>query len=192
MFAPPVAKAQTKTPTSSAPPSRRTTARGPAPPALTKGEASPDSSWDFSAIPIFPPNRASQTDPPARREARPLPGIIQTKLKVSNVDDPLEREADEAAEQVMRMPDPKIAPTATPPHISRKCEACKEEKGEMQGKAAGTVASELDQAPAIVHEMLRSPGQPLHPTTRAFFEPRLGSDFSRVRVHTDTAAAESA
>jgi len=43
-----------------------------------------------------------------------------------------------------------------------------------------------------VHEVLNSPGQPLDPATRNFFEPRFGHDFSRVRVHTDDRAAESA
>lgn len=43
-----------------------------------------------------------------------------------------------------------------------------------------------------MHEVLHSPGQPLDAETRAFFEPRFGHDFSRVRVHTDVKAAESA
>jgi hypothetical protein len=46
--------------------------------------------------------------------------------------------------------------------------------------------------PPIVHEVLHSPGQPLDATSRAFMEPRFGHDFSRVRVHTDERAAESA
>lgn len=46
--------------------------------------------------------------------------------------------------------------------------------------------------PPIVHEVLRSPGQPLDSATRAFMEPRFGHDFSRVRVHADARAAESA
>jgi hypothetical protein len=45
--------------------------------------------------------------------------------------------------------------------------------------------------PPIVHEVLRSPGQPLDSSTRAFMEPRFGHDFSQVRVHTDIQAAES-
>jgi hypothetical protein len=45
--------------------------------------------------------------------------------------------------------------------------------------------------PPIVHEVLRSPGQPLEPATRAFMEPRFGHDFSQVRVHADARAAES-
>lgn len=47
-------------------------------------------------------------------------------------------------------------------------------------------------APPIVHEVLRSPGQPLDTSTRSFMEPRFGYDFSAVRVHTDARAAESA
>jgi len=47
-------------------------------------------------------------------------------------------------------------------------------------------------APPIVHEVLHSPGSPLDAATRAFFEPGFGHDFSRVRVHTDSKAAESA
>lgn len=46
--------------------------------------------------------------------------------------------------------------------------------------------------PPIVREVLNSPGRPLDNPTRAFFERRFGHDFSRVRVHTDALAAESA
>jgi hypothetical protein len=45
--------------------------------------------------------------------------------------------------------------------------------------------------PPIVYEVLRSPGQPLDPATRAFMEPRFGHDFGQVRVHTDERAAQS-
>jgi len=44
----------------------------------------------------------------------------------------------------------------------------------------------------LTHEVLGSPGQPLPATTRAFFEPRFGFDFPRVRIHSDEAAARSA
>jgi len=46
--------------------------------------------------------------------------------------------------------------------------------------------------PPVVHEVLRSPGQPLDLKTRGFMESRFGHDFSQVRVHTDGKAAESA
>ena len=53
-------------------------------------------------------------------------------------------------------------------------------------------SSPVNAVPPIVHEVLRSPGQPLDAQTRAFMEPRFGHDFSGVRVHTDARAAESA
>jgi uncharacterized protein DUF4157 len=47
--------------------------------------------------------------------------------------------------------------------------------------------------PPIIHEVLRSPGQPLDATMRTFMEPRFGHDFSQVRLHhTDAKGAESA
>lgn len=60
----------------------------------------------------------------------------------------------------------------------------------MQRSAMGSARSAF--APRVVHDVLRSPGQPLDSNTRAFFEPRFGHDFSNVRVHTDGKAAESA
>src|SRR5262245_4986435 len=47
-------------------------------------------------------------------------------------------------------------------------------------------------APPSVDEVVRSSGQPLDAETRKTMESRFGHDFSRVRVHTDERAAESA
>jgi hypothetical protein len=47
-------------------------------------------------------------------------------------------------------------------------------------------------APPVAQEVVRSPGQPLDAVTRASLEPWFGRDFSRVRVHTDHAAEQSA
>lgn len=44
--------------------------------------------------------------------------------------------------------------------------------------------SESSEVPPIVHEVLRSPGQPLDLATRTFMESRFGHDFGQVRVHT--------
>ncbi len=46
--------------------------------------------------------------------------------------------------------------------------------------------------PSIVHEVLRSPGRPLDPSTRAYMEPRFQYNFGSVRVHDSAQAAESA
>lgn len=45
---------------------------------------------------------------------------------------------------------------------------------------------------ASVHEVVGRPGQALDRSTRAFMESRFGHDFSRVRVHTDSRASDSA
>jgi hypothetical protein len=47
-------------------------------------------------------------------------------------------------------------------------------------------------APRIVHDVVRSAGRPLESGIRGEMEVRLGHDFSRVRVHTDARAADSA
>ncbi|HJQ31253.1 MAG TPA: DUF4157 domain-containing protein [Pyrinomonadaceae bacterium] len=47
-------------------------------------------------------------------------------------------------------------------------------------------------APPVVHEVLDMSGHPLDSATRGVMESRFGHDFSRVRVHTDKKAAESA
>jgi hypothetical protein len=49
-----------------------------------------------------------------------------------------------------------------------------------------------EQAPEIVSKVLQSPGQPLDSAARALFEPRFGHDFSKVRIHADARASESA
>jgi hypothetical protein len=50
----------------------------------------------------------------------------------------------------------------------------------------------LAEAAGLVDDVLRSPGQPLDAMTRFFFDSRFGHDFSRVRVHTNAKATESA
>jgi len=70
------------------------------------------------------------------------------------------------------------------------CAECKKKKAALQRQALAN--SEPGSAPPIVHDVLRSPGKPLDAATRAFFEPRFGHDFSKVRVHDNARAAESA
>jgi outer membrane protein OmpA-like peptidoglycan-associated protein len=144
--------------------------------------------------------------------ALPFRGVIQPKLEIGAVNDPLEAEADRVAEQVMRMPDP--ARRATPSEgnvVWRKCVACEEnvsgqkcaaceaeEKKQeppvkLSGKDSdGAAALDGTAAPPIVQEVLRSPGQPLATQDLVFFGPRFGFDLSRVRIHTGHTAAESA
>jgi hypothetical protein len=58
--------------------------------------------------------------------------------------------------------------------------------------ARSALSEQPIEAPPIVHDVLRSPGQPLDPSTRALMEPRFGHDFSQIRVHADAQASDSA
>jgi hypothetical protein len=159
---------------------------------MTAREAPRGPSWDFSKIPVFPPDRAYQPHPSSPLAATPLPGAIQAKLAVGQINDPLEHEADRVADQVMRMSNPTPSIATAPPQINRKCTACEEEEtSTLQTKSTAT-AKPVGGAPPVVHEVLRSPGQPLDGSTRAYFEPRFAQDFGKVRVHTGAAAEQSA
>lgn len=71
------------------------------------------------------------------------------------------------------------------------CEACrKQRKGTLQRAAVNTAV--LDQAPPIVYEALRGPGQPLDTATRDFMEPRFGYDFSQVSTRAQGGASATA
>jgi hypothetical protein len=112
----------------------------------------------------------------------------------------------QAAPQLQRTPRPSApaSPAFTPARsvlLQRKCacggtagaggecEECKKKKM-LQRRAANTHF--VSSVPPIVHNVLSSSGRPLDVGTRGFMEPRLGHDFSQVRVHDDARAAESA
>lgn len=106
---------------------------------------------------------------------RPLPAaqgsgtisLIQPKLTISQPGDLYEQEADRVADQVMGTP--------------------------SVAKAANTgETSQMSTAPESGISGLFGKGQALPDAVRTYFEPRLGSEFSRVRIHTDGPAAESA
>ncbi len=69
------------------------------------------------------------------------------------------------------------------------CAECKKKEPDLQRKATSADAPAV---PAIVHDVLRSPGQPLDRGTRAVMESGFGHDFSAVRIHNDAQAAKSA
>lgn len=112
--------------------------------------------WDFGKIPLFSPDRPSRPQPPSTLPATPLPGGMQAKPVAGQANDPPEHEANTVADQVKGM----RVPAAAAPRA-------------------------LTEAPSVVRDVLRTPGQPLDPATRADFEPRFGHDFSHVRIHTD-------
>lgn len=140
--------------------------------------ASLRSEHDFSRIPLHPP----------------AAGVMPAKLAMNRPGDSYEHEADRIAENVMRAPGPQLQRAC---HCGGRCPKCHEEQPNRQPPSLQTNrihASDIGQiaAPPIVHEVLRSPGQPLDPAARVFMEPHFGYDFSGVRVHTGAAAEKSA
>ena len=99
---------------------------------------------------------------------------------------------------------PAVRPAAKParcacggtPGPDGECAACRTKRLRKQAAARPPVVAESPGRPAarppVVAESLGGPGRPLDGATRDFFEPRLGSDLSRVRVHTGERAAASA
>jgi len=85
---------------------------------------------------------------------------------------------------------------STGPLLQRKCGcggtcgSCGSKDELKRSARADTRAG--DSAPPIVHDVLRSSGEPLDRSARSFFEPKFGRDFSNVRVHRDSMAAASA
>jgi hypothetical protein len=104
---------------------------------------------DFATLPVLSATR--------------LP--LQKKSAVGSTADPHEREADQAAQQVLNGQErPRIGP--------------------FQG--------EREVAPPSVSRVLNMPGRALGPGVRADMERGFGHDFSRVRVHADASAHQSA
>ena len=143
------------------------------------------SAQPFAApVSVFGERSASrhQHQLPAQPSAIPVNAAphlpLQRKLAVGSVNDPLETEADAMAARVLS--DEHVAASAasaTPAALHR--------------KASSTAVPSVE-APASVHQALRSPGEPLDTATRSSLEPRFGRDLSQVRVHTDSLAAQSA
>ena len=119
---------------------------------------------------------------PAARLGAPAP----TRLQVGPADDPSERVADAAADRVMG------AIHDAAPEAPAALEKGEDVLWRQPDAAGGPAPAAGSAAPAVVHQALRSPGQPLDPATRALVEPGLGRDFGDVRVHTDSSAAASA
>jgi|GEM_PF-4449364 len=184
MFAPPIAKAQTKAVANS------NSKQGPTHSTRRAGRGV---SWDFSKIPIFPSDRTTPVQGRPSLNTPSLPGVLQPKLAVGDINDPFEHEADRVAERVMRMLDHEAPTASSSQKISRKYITCENEKSSLRAKPVEkSVARGGREAPGIVHDVIGSSGQPLDLSARAMLEPRFGHDFSRVRIHTGKLAANSA
>jgi hypothetical protein len=142
--------------------------------------------------------------PAAKRKA---PSPPARSLRIVDATDASEREADRVANEIMSSSPARLHWSLSEVRIGAplqrkcdcgsgsatgECEACKKKEEEQKVQRKASPAGAPAFAPPIVHNVLNSPGQPLDRATRGFFEPRLGSDLGRVRVHFDARAADSA
>jgi hypothetical protein len=133
-------------------------------------------------------------------------GSIQTKLKINKPNNKYEQEADRAADKVMRMPKPKrsfvnghsslVQWQAVEEKEAGRTKRLQRQESEEEETAQSKGASLQPQTASSTVESgiqsLKGGGQPLPESTRSFFEARFGSDFSRVRVHTNSQAVGTA
>lgn len=126
----------------------------------------------------------------------------KSRINISQPNDPAEIEADQIADKVMRIPVGDIQPVAShlsaPDIVHRACDVCEDEEAvtEALQRKEGVVAAAPDPPPGdpppSIQQVIRSGGRLLDADTRSFFERRLGYDLSGVRIHTDSAAGQSA
>jgi len=122
---------------------------------------------------------ATAQDEGSRRVSGP------SAYKLSTPGDSSEIEADRVANEVMRMPDESVSRLQVQRAVEgsavhRTCASCAANESET-----GDLSS-------LVSRGVSDGGQALDETTREFMESRFGHDFSRVRVHSGGAAADSA
>ena len=140
----------------------------------------------YRMAPTLQAQRAHVRGTLGRHAAQPAP-LIQAKLRVGAVDDPLEHEADRVADRVMRMPEPAVQRAC--------CAGCA-----SGGACDDKVQREAAPGPVLPHggrvdsALVSSlgPGRPLPTAERAFFEPRFGADLSAVRLHSGPQAGTAA
>ena len=149
------------------------------------------------------------------------PSVPSSALRISQPGDAFEQEADRVAEHVMRMPGPvepagagssiqllqpgpDIDPEASSA-LMRKglrggpCESSPDETAEQEDEETAVMAKRDGSGPSSATPTLvsrlrqsREGGAALPASTRGFMEARFGFDFSHVRVHADSNAADMA
>ncbi len=99
-------------------------------------------SWNFSGVPAFAADRGLRTTSSPRPTGLTSAPVIHAKLAVGSVDDPLEREADEVADKVMRTaatPTPGSAAATSP----QRCAACAAKHADVGSQPAAVDGSTI-------------------------------------------------
>ncbi|MCK5013334.1 MAG: DUF4157 domain-containing protein [Candidatus Omnitrophica bacterium] len=116
-------------------------------------------------------------------QPKPLASQITPLLQVQRQEEPEEEE-----ETLQAKP---LAGQITP-LVQRQVEPEEEEEEELQAKATSGRISVVNSNLESYIQSFKGGGQPLSENDRAFFEQSFSTDFSQVRMHTDTRAGESA
>ena len=115
---------------------------------------------------------------------------LQAKPLAAQITPLIQRQVEPEEEEEEEPVQAKLADGA---QVQRQEEEPEEEEEEpVQTKQTGGQTSQAGPGLQAQIRALRGGGQPLSPSTRDFFEPRFGYDFSQVRVHNDARAAEIA
>jgi hypothetical protein len=114
--------------------------------------------------------------------------LIQTKPLAEQITPLIQRQVEEEEEEELIQT--KALSEQITPLVQR--QEGEEEEEEIQTKPLPSQTSEVVSDVETRINSIRGGGQPLPGSTRAFFEPRFGRDFSQVRVHTGAQVAESA
>ena len=171
-----------------------------------RGKANDSSESNLQAD-IVDPSRSVATTPHSGEQEQNQP--IQAKLTVGTPGDKYEQEADKVAASVMTMPDEAIKQQSPPqeekeeiqrqplansitPLVQRQMEAEENEIQMKQGVRRSAIDGNAEASPSIESRLASASGggSPLPKDVRAFMEPRFGTDFSAVRVHTDSSAVQ--
>ncbi len=134
------------------------------------------------------------------------PVVVQKKLEIGEADDYFEIEADRIADKVVAMPDSmSITPPINNPSIGlqRKCAHCEEEERIQRKELSSSITPLIQRSqktprptnitsPEITSKINnnRGSGSLMDTSTKGFMENRFGTDFSGVRIHTDSTAAQ--
>jgi len=134
-------------------------------------------------------------EPQVRRQAEEEEELIQPKPLAEHITPLVQRQVEEEEEEEEEKLQAKELPGQTPSVTANeglRRQPEEEEEEMLQAKDLPGQTSEVTPNLETRINAIRGGGQPLPVSTRAFFERQFGYDFSRVRIHTDSNAAEMA
>jgi hypothetical protein len=149
----------------------------------------------------------SQNATPTTNKKNKTPFIggqtIQRKLTVGSSNDAYEKEADTIADQVVHASQPKaVSIQQSGPLVKRKCSECEEEESLQMKPLTYNISSLIQRkennakggtaSSSLIQQInsTKGSGQKMDNNIKHFMESRFGADFSDVRLHTNSQAAE--